>query len=175
MPLNKLSLDRQAQIVDLINNLKLSLGLSYPEDDLKKIIRSAIPEVLIKEDDFNGNYHIKGAVFRKSNEYSQPVIAVQSKQSRQSKTFTLAHEFAHYILNHNPAHNYYIDDRQFDGTKVMQDEGEANFFAMELLMPKAVFENLDLPFVSNNKLAAYFGVSETSVGVRREWLKRNGY
>jgi Zn-dependent peptidase ImmA (M78 family) len=175
MAQNKLSLQRQSEIVDVINNLKLSLNMTYPEVDLKKIINGAIPGVQLKEDDFNGNAHVKGAVFRKSKKYTQPVIAIQSNQSPRSKTFALAHEFAHYILDHNPAVNYFIDDRAFDGSKVMQQESEASFFAQTLLMPKSLFESLDQPFVGDKKLADYFGVSESTVGVRREWLKRNGY
>lgn len=175
MPRNELSLQRQAEIVDYINALTLSIGMTYPEYSLKSIIKAIIPNVLIREDAFGGNYHIKGAVFRKSEEYPQPVIAIQSKQTKESKTFSLAHELGHYVLEHNPKLNYYIDDRQFDGTKIMQDEGEANFFAQALLMPKSLFEKLDKPFVNDKSLADYFGVSESSVRVRREWLKRNGY
>ena len=175
MPLNKLSLSRQEEIIDFINNLKLSIGMTYPETPLKTIISTAIPGVLIKEDNFGNNHHIKGAVFRESKDYKVPVIAIQSVQSARSKTFALAHEFAHYMLNHNPKLNYLIDDRTFDGSATMQNEGEANFFAQSLLMPKALFEKLDKPFVDDRKLADYFGVTESSVGVRREWLKRNGY
>lgn len=175
MPLNKLSLARQQEIVDMIDNLRLSLNMTYPASNLKDIIKAAIPGIVLKEDDFKGNYKVKGAVFRQSKDFAKPVIAVQSNQSKRAKTFTLAHEFGHYMLRHNPTHNYYIDDRQFDGTSVMQDEGEANFFAMELLMPKSIFKKVDLPGIGDGKIAEYFGVSENSVKVRRNWLKRNGY
>lgn len=175
MPRNILTVDRQAEIVSIIEAIQLSTGLSYPTNSLKDIIKATIPDVLIKEHDFGGNSHVKGAVFRKSEEYVQPIIAVQSRQSAGSKTFTLAHEFGHYMLEHNPSQNYYIDDLPFDGSSIMQDEGEANFFASVLLMPKEEFIRLDQPFVSDKKLADYFGVTEGSVRVRREWLKRNGY
>lgn len=175
MPKNLLTLERQAEIVDVINNIQLSISMSYPEVDLKKIIRAAIPGVKLKEDTFGNNYHVKGAVFRKSDKYPDPVIAVQANQSPRSKTFALAHEFAHYVLKHNPKANYYIDDRPFNGSKPMQDEAEANFFAQTLLMPKALFDRVDKPFVNDKQLADYFGVTENVVGVRREWLKRNGY
>jgi Zn-dependent peptidase ImmA (M78 family) len=175
MPLNKLTPQRQEEISSIVSNLQLSIGLFYPKNSLKEIIRAFIPDVLIKEHDFNGNAHVKGAVFRKSEDYEQPVIAIQSRQSPGSKTFTLAHELAHYVLKHNPQNNYYIDDKPFDGTAVMQDEGEANFFASVLLMPKDEFQKLDQPFISDEKLAEYFGVTEGAVRVRREWIERNGY
>jgi Zn-dependent peptidase ImmA (M78 family) len=175
MPLNLLTPQKQAKIEDLVHKLQLATGLSYPENSLDEIIRAVIPDVEIKESDFGGKSNIKGAVFRKSDEYEHPLIGIQSNQSEGSKTFALAHEFGHYVLEHNPKQNYYIDDRQFDGTKYMQDEGEANFFAQILLMPKDLFEKLDQPFVTNRQLAERFGVTEGAVRVRREWLARNGF
>ena len=172
---NILSLARQAEITRIVEEMKLSAGLTYPENGLKSIIRASIPKVEIKQHDFNGNRHIKGAVFRISNKNENPIIAVQARQTPGSKTFTLAHEFGHYILGHNPSQNYLIDDRPFDGSKPMQDEAEANFFAQTLLMPKSDFEKLDQPFVPDVTLAKFFGVTEGAVRVRREWLQRNGY
>lgn len=175
MPLNPLTLQRQAEIEEIIQNLQLSTGLFYPEDNLLDLIQAAIPDVKIVEHDFDGKLNIKGAIFKKSKDYPQPLIAVQSKQSKPSKTFALAHEFGHYLLGHNPRANYFIDDRTFDGSKAMQNEGEANFFAQILLMPKDKFEQLDQPFVTDEQLAARFGVTEGAIRVRREWLQRNGY
>ncbi|QQS21910.1 ImmA/IrrE family metallo-endopeptidase [Candidatus Saccharibacteria bacterium] len=175
MPLNRLSLQRQAEITDLVNALTLHAGMAYPEAPLKKLIQDTIPDVLIREDDFDGNSHVKGAVFRKSKTFPRSIIAIQSNQTKRSKTFSLAHEFGHYVLKHNPSRNYYIDDMPFDGTKHMQDEAEANFFAQTLLMPRDVFMKVDKPFVSDQSIADFFGVSESVVRVRREWLKRNGY
>lgn len=175
MPLNKITLARQSEIQDLIREIELNTGLSYPENSLFEIIEAAIPDVTIVEDDFNGKTNIKGAVFRKGDEFEHPLIAVQSKQSAPSKTFVLAHEFGHYMLDHNPKENYYIDDRAYDGSKPMQDEGEANFFASMLLMPKDKFTELDQPFVTDKQLAERFGVTENNVRVRREWLNRNGF
>lgn len=174
MPLNKISSQKQEEITNIIANIQLAYGF-YPKISLKDLIKATIPDVLIKEHDFGGNPHIKGAVYRKSDKYERPIIAVQSNQSSGSKTFSLAHEFAHYILKHNPQENYYIDDRPFDGSAPMQDEAEANFFASALLMPKDEFERLDQPFVDDKKLADYFGVTEGAIRVRREWLKQNGY
>ena len=175
MTTNYLTPERQEEITQVVENIKLDVGLDYPENSLKSIIKHYIPDVLIKESDFNGNRHIKGAVFRKSKEYAHPVIAIQSHQTKASKTFAMAHEFAHYVLDHNPEQNYLIDDRTFDGSSVMQDETEANFFAQTLLMPRQEFEKVNFPFISDEKLAEYFGVSEGAIRVRRQWLERNGF
>jgi Zn-dependent peptidase ImmA (M78 family) len=174
MPLNKIPQDRQAEIENVVQSILLSTGLSYPENSLIDIIKSYIPEVSIIEDDFNGNHGIRGAIFRKSKEYERPLIAIQSNQSAGAKTFTLGHEFGHFVLNHNEKDNHFIDDRPFDGSKPMQDEGEASFFAATLLMPKDEFMKLDQPFVNDGQLAKRFGVSPMAVKVRRDWLQKNG-
>lgn len=175
MPINKINKTRQREIVEAINSILIDTGMSYPEYSLKAIIKEAIPGILIKEDSFRGNKRIKGVVFRQSKEYSKPLIAIQSDQPNRAKSFALAHEFGHYVLDHNPHSNYLLDTRVFDGSPTMQDEGEANFFAMSLLMPKDKFAKLDQPFVSDEQLAEYFGVNETNVRVRRDWLRVNGY
>jgi Zn-dependent peptidase ImmA (M78 family) len=175
MPLNLITKERQAEIEDLVHGLQLSVGLSYPENSLTDIIKAAVPDVMVTESDFNGKSNIRGAVFRRSEEYERPLIAIQAKQSKPSKTFALAHEFAHYVLEHNPQKNYYIDDQPFNGSKLMQDEAEANFFAQILLMPKDLFAKLDQPFVNDKQLAERFGVTEGAVRVRRSWLERNGF
>jgi Zn-dependent peptidase ImmA (M78 family) len=175
MPRNKISYDRQAEIESIIQSLLLSTGLSYPENPLIDIIKAAIPDIVVTESDFSGKTNVRGAVFRKSKDYDRSLIAIQSNQSEPSKTFALAHEFGHYVLDHNPRANYYIDDRPFDGSKPMQDEGEANFFAQMLLMPRDMFAKLDQPFVTDMQLAKRFGVTEGAVRVRREWLNGNGF
>lgn len=173
MPLNKITRERQNEIEEIVQTILLNTGLSYPENSIIDIIKAYIPDVAIVEDDFNGKKNIRGAVFRKSQKYTHPLIAVQADQPAGAKTFALGHEFGHYVLDHGKE-NYFIDDRPYDGTEFMQDEGEANFFAASLLMPKDEFIRLDQPFVSSAQLAARFGVSPAAVSVRRKWLQDNG-
>jgi Zn-dependent peptidase ImmA (M78 family) len=173
MPLNRISLQRQKDIEELVQSIFMSTGLSYPENSLQDIIEAYIPDVKIVENDFNGKVAIRGAIFRKSKDYEHPLIAVQSRQSAGAKTFTLGHEFGHYVLKHNDQDNYLIDDRPFDGSTFMQDEGEANFFAASLVMPREEFLRLDNPYTNDDQLAARFGVTPTAVRVRREWLNSN--
>jgi Zn-dependent peptidase ImmA (M78 family) len=174
MPKNYLSRQRQAEIVEKIDEVRSQFGF-YPETSLTSIIEGAIPGVSIKEDSFNGDKHTRGVLFRKKGQFKNNIIAIQSDQSKRDKTFALAHEFAHFQLNHNPEANYFIDNREFDGSNGMQDEGEANFFAMELLMPKAVFEKVDLPYITDDEIADYFGVARSKIWARRKWLQGNGY
>jgi len=173
MPRNKVTIHRQKEIEETIEHILLRSGLSYPENSLIDIIKATIPDVTIVEDNFNNRPSVRGAIFRKSNDYAHPLIAIQSKQSAGAKTFALGHEFGHYILEHNESDNYLIDDAAFDGSAIMQDESEANFFAAALLMPKDEFLKLDQPFVSDEQLAERFGVTTAAVRVRREWLNRN--
>lgn len=174
MPLNKITPERQKEIESVVQSILLSTGLSYPENSLMEIIKAYIPGVVLVEHDFEGRSQVRGAIFRKSEDYRHPLIAIQARQSAGAKTFALAHEFGHYVLNHNENDNYFIDDRPFDGSKPMQDEGEANFFAASLLMPKEEFTRLDQPFLTDSQLAERFGVNPTAVRVRREWLETNG-
>lgn len=174
MPLNKITLKRQHQIEDIVQSILLAAGLSYPENSLIEIIKAHIPDVSIVESDFNGDINIRGAIFKKSKDYARPLIAVQSRQSAGAKTFALAHEFGHFALNHTSAANYLIDDQPFNGTRRMQNEGEANFFAASLLMPKTEFTKLDKTFLNDTQIAERFGVTATAVRVRREWLQHNG-
>jgi Zn-dependent peptidase ImmA (M78 family) len=173
MPLNRITLQRQREIENTVQDILLRIGLSYPENSLIEIIQATIPDVTIVEDDFNGNPNVRGAIFRKSNEYEHPLIAIQSRQSKGAKTFALGHEFGHYMLNHSESDNYLIDNIPFNGSPLMQDEGEANFFAAALLMPKDEFIKLDQPIVNDEQLAKRFGVTPGAVRVRREWLNSN--
>ncbi len=173
MPLNKITFQRQREIEDIVHSVLLNTGLSYPENSLQDIIKAYIPDVSLVEDDFGGRRNVRGAIFRKSEKYEHPLIAVQANQPAGAKTFALAHEFAHYVLKHNEKDNYFIDDRPFDGSRPMQDEGEANFFAATLLMPRDEFSRLDQPFVTDSQLAERFGVSPAAARVRREWLNSN--
>jgi len=174
MPRNKIPISRQAEIERTIEDILLSTGMSYPENSLIDIIKATIPDVVLTESDFENKPSIRGAVFRKSKDYDHPLIAIQSKQSGGAKTFALAHEFGHYVLDHNKSENYLIDTAVFDGGPLMQDEGEANFFAAALLMPRKLFRQLDQPFVTDDQLAKRFGVTPGAVRVRRDWLNYNG-
>lgn len=175
MPANPLSLERQSEIAAIVEQILLTANKHYPHDSIISIIEAAIPGVRITETDFDGKANIRGAIFRKGKDYDKATIAINKTQSPGDKTFTLAHEFGHYMLGHDGPSHFYIDDKAFDGSEQMQKEGEANFFASILLIPKEQFQKLDLPYVTDAQLAERFGVSESMIGVRRRWIASNGF
>lgn len=159
---------RQSEIDDLIDQIQLITGKSYPEDGVVDIIKAFIPGVSIVEHDF-GDHNTRGAIFKKSEEFEEPLIAVQKNQPKEVKTFTLAHEFGHYSLDHTGEANFMIDRIKYDGSEEMQKEAEAQYFAASVLMPREKFLKL-MSFLSVKELAQRFGVSESAVRVRKAWL-----
>jgi Zn-dependent peptidase ImmA (M78 family) len=173
MPIaNYISRKRQSEIDDLIDQIQLITGKSYPEDGVIEIIKAFIPGVTIVEHDF-GDTNTRGAIFKKSDEFEEPLIAIQKNQPKEVKTFTLAHEFGHYSLNHTGSANFMIDHIQYDGSEEMQREAEAQYFAASLLMPREKFIGL-MNLLSVKELAQRFGVSESAVQVRKAWLDGSG-
>lgn len=170
---NHLSMEDQRDIDEKLNYILLSLHKSYPEDSLLDIVKSAIPNVKILEDTFDGDHSIRGVIFKQSKEFKTPVIAIQKNLSPEAKTFTLAHEFAHYMLDHPGTANYLFDKIVYDGSEEKQRESAAQYFAASLLMPKDKFLWLDR-VVDDQALAKRFGVSVAAVRVRRDWLQANG-
>jgi Zn-dependent peptidase ImmA (M78 family) len=170
---NYINRKRQSEIDDLLDQIRLATGKDYPEEGVIEIIKAYIPGVAIVEHDFDGDTNTRGAIFKKSKEFEEPLIAIQQDQSKEAKTFTLAHEFAHYCLDHTGAANFMIDKVQYDGSETMQKEAEAQYFAASLLMPSDKFTKL-MGFLSTRELAQRFGVSESAVRVRKAWLDGSG-
>lgn len=160
---------RQWEINTLIDEILLQVGKSYPEDSVIDIIKAYIPGVRIAEHDFEGDTTTRGAIFKKSDEFKDPLIVIQSNQSKGAKTFTLGHEFGHYSLGHMGKANFMIDKEVYDGSPHMQREAEAQYFAATLLMPADKFNRL-ADYLSDTQLAKRFGVSEAAVRVRKDWL-----
>jgi Zn-dependent peptidase ImmA (M78 family) len=170
MPIpNYIDRKRQLEINNLIDEILLITGKSYPQDSLIDIIKSYIPGVNIVEHDFDGNKNIRGAIYKKGSKFKESIIAIQKSQKKEAKTFTLAHEFAHFSLGHAGKANYMIDNAEYDGSKRMQKEAEAQYFAGVLLMPTGKFMELK-NYLTVSQLAQRFGVSESAVRVRKAWL-----
>lgn len=160
-----LDLTKQRRIDDLIKGMQLVSGLSYPENSLIGIIEAWIPEVSILEYEF-GAAKIRGAIYKKSPQFKQPLIVVEKSLAPEVKTFTLAHEFGHYSLDHPAPSNFLLDKI---GQANKTQEAEAQYFAASLLMPKDKFTQLML-VLDDKKLAERFGVSVSAVRVRKQWL-----
>ncbi|HEY6737042.1 MAG TPA: ImmA/IrrE family metallo-endopeptidase [Candidatus Saccharimonadia bacterium] len=170
---NRVSNTRQKEIDQELDRLLLAIGKSYPENSLSDIVQAAIPGVRLHEDDFQDDSTIRGMIFQQSEEFSEPMIVIQKHLSAEAKTYALAHEFGHYVLNHAGPQNYYVDQMKFDGSAEMQKEAEAQYFAASLLMPKEKFTGLE-PYLNEYDLAKRFGVSVSAVRVRKDWLHPSG-
>ena len=166
---NYISRKRQWEINTQIDEILLESGKNYPEDSVIDIIKGYIPDISIVEHDFEGDLSTRGAIFKKSESFEHPLIVIQKKLPKQLKTFTLAHEFGHYSLDHVGSSNFMIDKEVFDGSEHMQKEAEAQYFAAALLMPYDKFTKLS-NYLTVPQLAQRFGVSESAVSVRKAWL-----
>lgn len=173
MAKNYLPVARRREIESIINNLMLQTDMSYPKTPLLDIVKAAIPGVRVIEDAFDGK-NIRGVIFKKSKDFENPMIAIQKSLSPEAKTFTLAHELGHYLLNHPGTKNYLIDKINYDGSEQAQKEAEAQYFAATLLMPEFEFKWL-AEVLDDYKLAKRFGVTLAAVRVRKDWLWINGH
>jgi Zn-dependent peptidase ImmA (M78 family) len=87
--------------------------------------------------------NVSGFVYR---EGEQPVIGINTKHALARQRFTMAHELGHLLLHHT--NGIHVDERDFflkfrasvPGAPYDQEEGEANLFAAELLMPRKFLE-----------------------------------
>jgi Zn-dependent peptidase ImmA (M78 family) len=110
-------------------------------------------------------------------------IAVNANQSPTRKRFTIAHELAHFLLDHRPDEDHLDweftvlrrDDRSSEGTDTR--EIEANAFAANLLMPKELLRKdltkylnrngtLDLDGADRMELARRYNVSDIAMTYR---------
>lgn len=118
--------------------------------------------------------NISGYLARNEN---GAVIVVQEQHHPKRQRFSIAHELGHFLL-HSPRDYRVSKDTHFvfrdeiSGTGTVPEEIEANQFAAELLMPKAmVVKALEsytgLSFnAAVNQLASDFDVSPHAMGIR---------
>jgi Zn-dependent peptidase ImmA (M78 family) len=95
-------------------------------------------------------------------------LNVHDSAARQN--FTLAHELAHYFLDHKPdEYGVYRRDSLYAESKP-EKEQEADYFAAELLMPQELIERAKAQYgLSDNDpqaLARLFGVSTSAMRYR---------
>ena len=160
-----------------VDELKLTTGLSYPENNLLQIASAlgiTVSEVALPDYE---NKKVKGYIKwftpeekKSKNTTCDAEIYINSQQTPTVKNFTLAHELGHFLLHKN-ASSFRIDlqDYSAEGDPLNQ-ETEANYFAGSLLMPK---EKLLKSFEKANSLdevAEMFAVSRPAVEARVKWL-----
>ena len=94
---------------------------------------------------WDGNKDLKLSGGHTSNRF----ILVNSNDSKEKQTFTIAHEIGHFMMHCTSEHNfferYHGDDEQDEQKKKLEDE--ADFFAANMILPSS----LVLGYVMNNK------------------------
>ncbi len=85
------------------------------------------------------------------------------------RLFSLAHEFGHFVLNHHmwfdSNHDVSIDNPPSEGCEGEDrtPEREANIFAAELLVPRAILKREARPGCTAQELARLFRVSDQTI------------
>ena len=110
-----------------------------------------------------------GLIVRPINK--QAKIYVNQFESKARQRFTCAHEIGHYVERaRNRDDAYTFRDRRA-GKADTPHEWYADFFAANLLMPQAVFEELvEVYGATCDELVGYFGVSISAVRTRARLL-----
>lgn len=157
---------RKTQIERIASDLASSLNLR-PGFDLGKLLPSLSFE-LKSSDEFKD---ISGALFIKDG---KKTIVVNSSEKEERQRFTIAHELAHDILQHNLSVSLFKKDIVFyrsTNNPQQELEYEANYFAACFLMPKEFLLN-DLESMSVitdetvNDLAKLYKVSLKAMAIR---------
>jgi Zn-dependent peptidase ImmA (M78 family) len=102
-------------------------------------------------------------------EKEKKIIYLNVTESPARKNFTLAHELAHYFLDHS-SNEYGVYRRDSFYAEKPEKEHEADYFAAELLMPKKLIDKTkkayDLQDNDAPSLARLFGVSTSAMRYR---------
>lgn len=128
-------------------------------------------------------------VFTMSGKLQDKVITVNSIHIEKRKNFTIAHEIAHYLLNHGDKEQDYVNresELNYTSTEYQQEE-DADLLASEILLVEEDFKQaVDLYIAKNEisqlaqenvrdlakELAPLFATSKASIIIR---LKALGY
>ncbi len=163
----------------IYNEVIKKTGKTTPKNSILEIVTSLGVDVFLV--DFDQKFpqikkNLSGMIeYPKRTEKAK--IFLNSKDTPERRSFTLAHELGHFLL-HKPDvqgrfrldYQIYIDDQQ------SKEETEANYFAASLLVLKerllAIMKEINI-FNNMSQVADYFGVSELVIRNRLEWLKRN--
>lgn len=107
---------------------------------------------------------------------SGAIVGVNSKQSRERRRFTIAHELGHFLLHdgmsYHVDHSYRLNYRSEESSRATNiEEIEANFFAASILMPKRFLDSLSaMEAIDDDKkveyLARLFDVSRHAMSLR---------
>lgn len=142
------------------------LGVEINPFDILEYITN-IPEIKYWEDYFDDDISGKIEYDKNTGIYQ---IMINKYHSLARRRFTLAHEFAHFVLHKEfLKKNKTIEDRILfrKGDDFNQIETQANQFAADLLMPKDIFiDELKKGNTRIESLANFFHVSYSAIKYR---------
>jgi Zn-dependent peptidase ImmA (M78 family) len=108
-------------------------------------------------------------------EKNSKTVYLNTEESSARQNFTLAHELAHYFLEHKPDEYGVYKRNSLYSEKKPEKEQEADLFAAELLMPKSMItkaqKEYGLSDSDSTALAALFGVSPPAMKYRLRSLR----
>jgi Zn-dependent peptidase ImmA (M78 family) len=162
--------DRIKVIDRKIKEIKITTGLSYPENKLLEITKALNIQVLLA--DFEAESEEIRGFIKKGIGEEQSLILLNKREAPSERTFTLAHELGHHFLHDGDQYfrDTYKTNLEGDDAKIQR---EANYFAACLLMPKEKFEEILSQTPDVKIIADYFGVPEAAVISRIIWLPQN--
>lgn len=106
---------------------------------------------------------------------SKKAVYLNATDSAPRQNFTLAHELAHYFLNHKPDEYGVYKRNSLYLEKKPEKEQEADLFAAELLMPLALIRKVQKDYSLTDEdsavLAKLFGVSPSAMKYRLQSFK----
>jgi len=163
---------RMLEIDEIIYEILLETDMSFPRNSIGQLLQKLNIQYSINA---KLPQHISGLIFIENN---IPKIAVNKEDGIRRRVFSLAHELAHYKLDHikdsdTEGIRYRLDQYNHDNDdpKKVKEEKEANYFAASLLVPK---DRLKWALSQTNNteiISDYFGVSSPVIEIRKKELE----
>lgn len=137
------------------------------EVDIEKIVlENGIN--LIKDDSMESSMSGSLSKDKKRNVW---VIKVNAKHHKKRQRFTIAHEFAHYILHKDDQGTFVDEEIYFRKDHSSAIEYNADRFASELLIPEELFKTaVNKGIKKISELSDLFNVSSAAISMRAEKL-----
>lgn len=140
--------------------------------DIEALINSDEKLILVYKDLGNLDAHLK--LLDDENKYE---IAINSKHAKTRQRFSMAHEYAHYLLHKKLIHTMTEGEQILHRSEERNPiEYQANQFASDILMPETTFKEQVKQLEGNiSHLAKAFNVSQIAVRYRAKSLGMSGH
>lgn len=164
--------DEPTSLKDVEDILEMARTQGYIngyEVDIEEIIKSN--EEIILEKDSNMMPSMSGSL-TKDKELDKWIIKVNAKHHQRRQRFTMAHEYAHYILHKDDQGRFVDEEIYFRKDHESPIEYNADTFAAELLMPEYLFRKAisEDGIKKINELSDLFNISKAAIAIRAENL-----